>query len=298
MKMSTPKLLWACIGTLVSSVILTVVVMLLFLSHRWPVLRMLTAIRMPLLFSVLLAIGAGWALARYAATVGEASARFREERLRRFLNDTGHEMRTPLAVFSSSLGVLRSCLPPLTGTAAAMFNAIEQESARLSQLIHALLLLARLDAIRPPARDEVPLLDLMNEVIAEMGALHNIDIQASVGMDLSVRMARAELREVLVNLFDNAARHAKGAQVRVDASRDKNANIVMLVIADDGPGMPIDDCRLAFEPFFRGDAARDKPGSGLGLSIVRSAIERTGGTVHLQSSAGSGVTITLELPTP
>jgi two-component system OmpR family sensor kinase len=218
--------------------------------------------------------------------------------LRRFLNDAGHEMRTPLAVFSSSLGVLRHCLPPLSAPAEAMFVAIEQESARLSKLIHALLLLARLDAMRPAQAETVLLQSLIDEVIAEVRTIHQMEIQTNTASDLAVRMARAELREVLVNVFDNAARHAPGALVRVETSRSERANNVTLIITDGGPGMSVDECRLAFEPFFRGDAALTKSGSGLGLAIVRSAIERAGGTVHLRSSPGAGLTVTIELPAP
>jgi signal transduction histidine kinase len=111
----------------------------------------------------------------------------------------------------------------------------------------------------------------------------------------------AALERALANLVGNARKHAAaGGRVRVEVQPGPGTppRTVLVRVADAGPGIPSDEQRQLFEPFFRGRAARadQVPGSGLGLAVVRRIVEGHGGTVSVASEPGRGSTFTLILP--
>jgi signal transduction histidine kinase len=107
------------------------------------------------------------------------------------------------------------------------------------------------------------------------------------------------LRTAFENLLSNAQKHAAGGRwIRVSAVYSKPENEVRVSVEDRGAGIPEDDRSEIFEPFYRGRTAVESqiPGSGLGLSLVRSAAEAHRGTVTVVSEPGRGSTFTLHLP--
>jgi signal transduction histidine kinase len=108
------------------------------------------------------------------------------------------------------------------------------------------------------------------------------------------------LERAIGNLLGNARKHAASGRARVTARPGPGPvpQSVVIQVSDDGPGIPEDEQRRLFEPFFRGRAAREEqvPGSGLGLAVVRRIVEGHGGGVTVQSAPGAGSTFTITLP--
>jgi two-component system OmpR family sensor kinase len=105
------------------------------------------------------------------------------------------------------------------------------------------------------------------------------------------------MRRVLDNLLDNAVKHAP-APARVDLVVRPEGEGIAVEVRDDGPGMSAEVAERAFEPFYRGDASRDRRtgGVGLGLSLVRRIVEAHGGRVELSTEPGRGTSFLVRLP--
>jgi signal transduction histidine kinase len=219
----------------------------------------------------------------------EASA----ERQRQFVSDASHELRSPLAALMAQVEVARA--HPDSADWPAVAEAVSDESARLWRVIDDLLLLARSDEGHLlPGHDPV---DVDELVLADAIRLR---AQGQVRVDLSgVGAGRAtgdreQLRRVVRNLADNAERHAASA---VTFSVEDHDGWVQLVVADDGPGIPIDQRERVFERFARLDTARNRAagGTGLGLAIVGEVVDAHGGSVEVADSA-AGARMVVWLP--
>ena len=219
----------------------------------------------------------------------EASA----DRQRQFVSDASHELRSPLAALMAQVEVARA--HPESADWPAVADAVSDESARLWRVIDDLLLLARSDEGHLlPGHDPV---DVDELVLADASRLR---AQGQVRVDLSgVGAGRAvgdreQLRRVVRNLADNAERHAASA---VTFSVEEHDGWVQLVVADDGPGIPIDQRERVFERFARLDTARNRAagGTGLGLAIVGEVVDAHGGSVEVADSA-AGARMVVWLP--
>ncbi len=112
--------------------------------------------------------------------------------------------------------------------------------------------------------------------------------------DLRVRAHRRLVGEIVGNLLDNAVKYTDTGQVRLALARERRG--VRLVVADTGRGMGRDVQARMYERFYRADAARDRPGSGLGLATVRAAVRFYRGTIACDSAPGRGTVFTVRLP--
>jgi signal transduction histidine kinase len=218
-------------------------------------------------------------------------------RLQRFVSDAGHELRTPLTSIRAYAELLRrGAVPPGAGSEQAS-QRIEAEAERMSTLVNDLLLLARLDEQRSTEPSRVDLGQLVAEMatdIAMTAPTH--DVTCQVEADTSVLGDEPQLRQLDGNLLRNAVVHTPPA-TSVQASVSSRGGDVVLVVVDDGPGMPPDVAEHAFERFFRPEAGRTRgSGSGLGLAIVEAIAISHGGTVDLESGSGGGARFTITLP--
>ena len=124
----------------------------------------------------------------------------------------------------------------------------------------------------------------------------SVDLTAIAGQDVAVAMDAADLAIVLDNLLSNAIAYTESGGVSVSvAASDAEATIT---VRDTGIGIPEADLERVFERFYRVDRARsrDSGGTGLGLSLVRNAVERARGTVTIGSRLGEGTTVTVRVP--
>ncbi|WP_309140657.1 HAMP domain-containing sensor histidine kinase [Streptomyces sp. PKU-EA00015] len=261
----------------------------------------------------------GAALNMLLGHVGSAlSARQESEtRVRRFVADAGHELRTPLASIRGYAELTRrgrerneveatpggrpggrDAVPPDTRHA---LSRIESEAVRMTGLVEDLLLLARLDAGRPLAHESTDLPRLVVDAVSDARAAgpdHTWRLELPAE-PVTVRADRERLHQVLVNLLANARTHTPpGTTVtaRVRAG-DPPAGPVLLEVEDDGPGIPEEFQRSVFERFARGDASRSRQagGTGLGLAIAHAVVTAHGGTVGVRSVPGRTV-FTVALP--
>lgn len=220
-----------------------------------------------------------------------------DEQRRAFVADAAHELRTPLA----ALQLLADNLVPDTDTEPEHLAAIRRQIARLGRLVDDLLTLARLDnptlqMRREPLRVD-NLLDEADWTVGPLAARRKIEIRRSSGGGEWVYGDPDWLHHSLVNVLDNALRHASdGGWVAVSIS--VAGAMVRIRIEDSGPGVPADVLPRLGTRFFRASAARDRSsgGSGLGLSIVREVMRLSGGMLSFSCEPGHGLCVDLALP--
>jgi two-component system, OmpR family, sensor kinase len=232
----------------------------------------------------------------------EIEEAFREQReaqlrLRRFVSDASHELRTPLTSIRAYAELLRRGALPDGADARQASQRIEAEAQRMGTLVNDLLLLARLDEQRTTEPSRVDLGQLVAEMatdIAMTAPTHTVTCQ--VEADTFVLGDEPQLRQLVGNLLRNAVVHTP-PETFVEASVGARGPDVVIVVADDGPGMLPEVSEHAFERFFRPEPGRTRgSGSGLGLAIVEAIATSHGGSVDLESSPGSGTRFTVTLP--
>jgi two-component system phosphate regulon sensor histidine kinase PhoR len=232
------------------------------------------------------------------------------QRQREFIATITHELKTPLAVISSAAENLTDGIVSDRAKVTQYGSAIKKEAARLSRTIDHVLLYSRTHSSTQPKQGIIRVSDLVEAALkltdAERAAI-GMTVELSVPEpDLTIRGDRGALESVLINLVQNAVRHAaEGKYLRIEAMREiarksgkKNAESLIIKVADRGPGIPPREQKTVFMPFARGKRAIDEqiPGNGIGLSLVMRVVEMHGGTVSLESRPGCGTTVTVRIP--
>lgn len=235
-------------------------------------------------------------IARLAATLGgmlsRLSVAFARERA--FVDDAGHELRTPIAVLRGEIELALGAIDNPDEVRRSLLAA-QGQVGRLGRLAEDLLLLARERAGLPVVRREpVDLTDLAHAEARVLGPVTGLSIEVG-GDPVVVEADPDRLRQVLTNLAANSAA-AGAAAVRVTVSAE--AGRARVDWADDGPGFPPGLLDVAFERFVRGDPSRGSAtGAGLGLSIVRAVVTAHGGTARVGNGPPlGGAVVTVELP--
>ena len=221
-----------------------------------------------------------------------------ESRLRRFVADASHELRTPITSIRGYAELFRRGADTRPDDLERSMTRIEAEAARMGVLVDDLLLLARLDQGRALLREPVDLGSVLADAVESARAVdpeRPIDVETAGPADVTGDEGR--LRQVLDNLLDNARVHTPpGTPVHIRL-RDEGDQIV-LSVEDDGPGLGQEDVEKAFDRFYRGDPVRSREtgGAGLGLAIVAAIVEAHGGSIELTSPEGSGAHFEIRLP--
>ncbi|WP_029120920.1 HAMP domain-containing sensor histidine kinase, partial [Mycobacterium sp. UNC410CL29Cvi84] len=237
---------------------------------------------------------------------GLATRHASETRVRQFVADASHELRTPLASIQGYTEVARRLVTGIPGDATDAsrddlvyaLTRVHAESRRMSQLVEDMLLLARLDAGRPLAHDEV---DLSQMVIDAVSDAHMAGPEHRWALDLPDHPViavgdRPRLQQVLTNLLSNARVHTPAGTTVVTALTDTADGAISLTVSDNGPGIPADVLPDIFERFARGDESRSRAAgsTGLGLAIAQAVAKAHRGTIAVDSSPnGSAFTVTL-----
>lgn len=244
--------------------------------------------RMPLLTG--LVTGAAQALARLrlADEAAEIDRQRQHERLRdALLSSVSHDLRTPLTVILGELAMMK-------GAGAARVRA---EARRLDRRIGNLLEMSRLEAgALRPAIVPTDLTEAVAGALDDMAReLEGIAVTVDLAPDLPlVRADPRLLHHILINLFDNARKFAKGA-IGIEG---RSGDAVVLVVIDDGPGLPPDSEALVFDRFRQLKGSDRLGGSGLGLGIVRSFAEAMDARVSAANREGAGAEFRIEFPNP
>ena len=217
-----------------------------------------------------------------------------------FVSLVSHELRSPMAAVIGAARTLQTRWRELTVEQREAFLAlIADETSRLSTLIGDVLDTSRIEAgTFSYSFADVDLGALVLDTVAAVAVGQDeVAVRASVGDRLPPdRGDRVRLRQVLMNLIDNAVKYSPaGEEVRVTAY--VRGEKVLVDVADRGPGIPREQQNLVFEKFGRAHGDRHaKPGTGLGLFIARSIAEAHGGSLELRSTPERGSTFTLSLP--
>jgi two-component system OmpR family sensor kinase len=217
-----------------------------------------------------------------------------EERLRQFAADASHELRTPLASIRGQAELARRHPGPVPPEVRHALDRVQAESERMSGIVDDLLLLARLDAGRPLAREPVDLTRLVLDAASDAQAVgpgHRLLLDLPQD-PVTVCGDEHRLQQVIGNLLANARIHTPpGTTVRVHIRDGNGAGTVELTVADNGPGIPEELRADVFGRFVRGAPGRSHTlrGTGLGLAIVDGVITAHGGRVALDSSPGRTV---------
>jgi signal transduction histidine kinase len=234
-------------------------------------------------------------IARLAGTMNDMLARLEDSQLRqrRFVADASHELRNPLASALTEVEV--DLAHPGTADWPATAARVRTQLQRLQSLVADLLGMARVDAgAVAPRHEPVDLDELVRSQSNRLRATSPVPIDTSAVDPVRLLGNRDELGRALANLIENAARHARShVLVSLVAGRDG----AELVVADDGPGIPIHQQDLIFEPFARLDDSRSREdgGTGLGLSIVKDIVTAHGGTISVDDN-GPGARFRVRLP--
>lgn len=221
-----------------------------------------------------------------------------EERLRRFIADAGHELRTPLASIDGHIQ-LASRSEELPQDVRRSISRISSESSRMTSLVEDLLLLARLDAGAPLRKEKVQIAGLLVDTVTDAQAAfpeHRWEVELPEdAAELVVTGDEGRLHQLLANLLSNAGRHTP-AGTRVvarlaDVPEGMMPEGVVLEVQDEGPGIPEELLPRIFDRFVRGDGSRSNapssPGStGLGMSIAAAVAEAHEGSLEVESRPG------------
>lgn len=234
-------------------------------------------------------------IAALAVTMNEMLARVESGHAaqRRFVGDASHELRSPLATVISALEV-GSAHPELLDTQLVAATLLP-EAHRMQALVDDLLLLARADEDGLPLRrEDVDLDDVADAEVERLRRESGLEVRADLS-PTRITGDRNALARVLRNLADNALRHA-GSTVTITVRSACGSAYVE--VADDGPGIPVEDRQRVLERFVRLDSDRSRRGggTGLGLAIVSEIVAAHGGTVLIGERSGGGALITVQLP--
>jgi heavy metal sensor kinase len=241
-------------------------------------------------------------IGRLAAVINQTFGRLESsfDQLRRFTADASHELRTPLSVIRGigEAGLAQTRTPAEYKEA---IGSMLEEVDRLTNLVDTLLRLSHGDAgtVRL-ARSAVDIGQLVRDAVASLGILaeernQRLSIDADGG--IAVTADRLVLREAITNVVDNAIKYsprASAIRIRVYADHT-NAH---LTVADEGPGIAVEDRERIFDRFFRLDQARsrDHGGAGLGLAIAKWAVEVNGGRITVENGSSGGSVFRIVLP--
>jgi two-component system OmpR family sensor kinase len=237
-----------------------------------------------------------------------------EVRMRQFVSDASHELRTPVATIRGYGELYRMGALDSTEKVDDTMLRIEDAARRMGTLVNDLLVLARLDEGRPIARADVDLVALARDSVQDLHALDPtrevslVPLDADAAPDdpagqvpdtLVVEGDGDRLRQVVTNLIGNVARHTPaGTPAEIALGVRKDDGVAVLEVRDHGPGVSEEQGRRIFERFYRADSSRTREsgGSGLGMAIVAAIVGTHGGHVEVTPTEGGGLTVQVTLP--
>jgi two-component system, OmpR family, sensor kinase len=221
-----------------------------------------------------------------------------DARLRRFVADASHELRTPIAAVSAYAELFGRGASEKKEDLERLMRGIVTETGRMEHLVADLLLLARLDEGRQLELQSVDVVALCAEAVQTAQTVGPAwPVRFTASRPIEVVGDATSLRQVVDNLLANVRAHTPEGTTTV-VSVDADAVGAVIDVTDTGPGMSPDQVAHVFERFYRSDPSRSRlhGGAGLGLSIVAAIVAAHGGSVSARSVEGQGTAFTVRLP--
>ncbi|RZT84019.1 signal transduction histidine kinase [Pseudonocardia sediminis] len=211
---------------------------------------------------------------------------------RRFVDDAGHELRTPITIVRGHLGVVD---PHDPDDVRDTVELVDDELERMNRLVSDMLSLTRAEQVTLLRPEMVDVAELTRDLFDKLTALADRDWHLESLAHARIRMDRQRITQAVIALADNATRFT-GPGDRIALGSELAAGDLRIWVADSGPGVEPSERRRVFRRFARGDSGPRSEGAGLGLSIVEAIATTHGGRVQLESTPGHGATFTLVLP--
>jgi heavy metal sensor kinase len=241
-------------------------------------------------------------IAHLATVLNQMIARLDEsfQNTTRFTADASHELRTPLTIIRGELEAIllgRKLDPELRDTVGSLL----EEAERLVRIVEGLFALSRLDTGEAQTErvrfDLAKLAETTAEQMCLLAEVKHIDLVYETSTCVEIEGDRSRLKQVVVNLLDNAIKYTPDKGRVSLAVRTQNGS-ALLEVSDTGPGVSDAALPHLFERFYRADEVRSREigGAGLGLSIVQSICTAHGGAAIAANTPPSGCRFTIELP--
>ncbi|MBC8543317.1 ATP-binding protein [Bianquea renquensis] len=220
-----------------------------------------------------------------------------------FVSNVTHELKTPLTSIRGFIDTLKQGAVEDRAVAYRFLDIIEMESDRLYRLIQDILYLSEIEN-RPgeeEALEEVSVEEIAAQVLEVLDSKisqKNLDIFWEVQQDVKVRCEPDKLKQLLMNLVDNAVKYTEEGSITIRAWKAQGNS--MIQVQDTGIGIAKEHLERIFERFYRVDKGRSRKmgGTGLGLSIAKHVVERYGGELQVSSEVGKGSSFTARFPAP
>jgi signal transduction histidine kinase len=229
----------------------------------------------------------------------EQQLRIANQELDTFVRTVAHDLRSPLTVFISGTELLRRQLrDQIPEPSLDMLQSIEEKGWEMARLLEDLLQLARVGRINQPA-ETVATTEIVHRAIADLQeqiitSCTRVEVEPLPELQAHTTL----IYQLFANLIGNAVRYAGGPERPITVGGLRIEQKLRFFVRDRGPGIPIEDREKLGEIFFRGENARETPGSGIGLTIVQKIARHYLGHFWLEDTPGGGSTFWVELQEP
>lgn len=219
---------------------------------------------------------------------------------RQFINNVAHELRSPLSLVHGYLERTAKRSQTLPEAQRESLTMAATEAARMTLILQDLIDLARAESLDVVLSQEPLILnEFVRDIVSMTEKFDHRTIETKITpLPIRVQTNRDYLMQVIDHLIQNAIRYSNcDTSIQIHLNQSDDAAIIQ--VCDRGDGIPRSQQDSVFEPFYRVDPSRTRAtgGTGLGLTIVKTLIEKMGGTISLNSQPGVGTTFTLTLPT-
>ena len=222
------------------------------------------------------------------------------EQQKNFVSNASHELRTPITIIQANLDILNGSPPEDTLAANKKWlENIQDETTRMTELINALLFLARADAQQQLLEKEIFSLSATCKRSVASFELLALEKEISLSFTgeegISLLGDPARILQLLTIFIDNALHHTSaGGQILVCCSKTQNKTL--LSVQDSGDGIAEEEIHRIFDRFYQSDASRNRSGAGLGLSMAKWIASQHGGQIQVESARGKGSTFKVSFP--
>lgn len=224
-----------------------------------------------------------------------------DERMRQFVADVSHELRSPLTSIKGFVEALIDNKGKTPEAQQRFLTIISDETDRLSKLVNDLLILSKSEEVVPLKLEVIELKGFIEDVLIGFQTRieeNSIKIKIiSKGNLIFLNIYVNSLKQIIVNLVDNALKYSLlGGDISI--ALQESEDMISISIKDSGPGIPACDLPYIWDRFYRVDKARSREtgGTGLGLAIVKQLTEKSGGEVEVESILGKGSIFSVRFP--